>query len=154
MAAIKPCLVSACLAGERCRYDGKDNSDARIEYLAARGLALPVCPELLGGLPVPRKPCELSDGRVLDSDGGDHSEAFVSGAREALRRGREAGCSLAVLKARSPSCGSGVIYDGSFSHTRVPGDGVFAALLKREGFIVYSEEDLPDLAELGYAETP
>lgn len=135
-------LVSACLAGVPCRYDGKANSVPAIAALAARGEAVPVCPEVLGGLPIPRTPCERQpDGRVLDREGEDRSAAFERGACRALAICKAHGCVCAVLKARSPSCGRGEIYDGSFTHTRVPGDGVFAALLREEGIPVLTEEE-------------
>lgn len=135
-------LVSACLAGEPCRYDGKDNLVPALEELAARGEAIPVCPEVLGGLPTPRIPSErLPDGRVVNAEGEDVTEAFRRGAERALSLCRAHGCSRAVLKARSPSCGKGIIYDGTFSHTCVPGDGIFAALLRAEGIPVRTEEE-------------
>ncbi|OIO00884.1 MAG: purine-nucleoside phosphorylase [Desulfovibrionaceae bacterium CG1_02_65_16] len=135
-------LVSACLAGRACRYDGAAASHPAVLALVARGLAVPVCPEELGGLPTPREPMELCRGRVLGRSGADRTEAFVDGAREALNICRERGCVAAVLKARSPSCGCGHVYDGAFSGRLVPGDGVFAALLKAGGVPVRTEEDL------------
>lgn len=135
-------LLSACLAGVPCRYDGGTNTVPALALLAARGEAIPVCPEVLGGLAVPRVPCERQpDGRVLDRDGADRSEAFARGARRALEICLAQGCDSAVLKARSPSCGAGVVYDGSFSHVCVPGDGVFAALLRARGIPVQTEEE-------------
>lgn len=138
------CLVSACLCGESCRYDGGHSADARFTALAAAGLALPVCPERLGGLPVPRRPCEIKDGRVLDASGEDHTGAFRKGAASTLALAREHGIRTAVLKARSPSCGSDGVYDGGFSGRLVPGKGVCAALLEADGIAVYSEENCPD----------
>ena len=135
-------LISACLAGIPCRYDGGANTVTTLAELTARGEALPVCPEVLGGLPTPRIPSErLPDGRVVNAAGEDLTEAFHLGAERALELCRIHGCSCAVLKARSPSCGKGVIYDGSFTHTRVPGDGVFAALLRENGVRILTEEE-------------
>ena len=135
-------LISACLAGIPCRYDGGANTVTTLAELTARGEALPVCPEVLGGLPTPRIPSErLPDGRVVNAAGEDLTEAFRLGAERALELCRSHGCSCAVLKARSPSCGKGVIYDGSFTHTRVPGDGVFAALLRENGVRILTEEE-------------
>lgn len=139
-------VVSACLAGECCRYDGKPQPNEMVMQLVAQGQALPLCPELLGALPVPRTPCERKQGGVFGVDGSDCSAAFVAGAEEALRQAKEQGCTAAILKARSPSCGSGTIYDGTFSHRMVPGDGVFVELLRREGFAIFSEEHLPQEA--------
>ena len=124
--------------------DGASKPVPALAELAARGEALLVCPEVLGELPIPRIPSErLPDGRVVNAAGEDVSAAFRLGAERALSLCRAMGCGCAVLKARSPSCGKGQIYDGSFSKTLVPGDGVFAALLKREGIAVYTEEEYP-----------
>lgn len=133
-------IVSACLAGEQCRYDGKANTCEQIRKLVEQGGALAVCPEVLGGLPTPRAPAEIRCGRVMTRDGRDVTGAFAAGAREALRLAREAGCTCAILKARSPSCGSGEIYDGTFSRTRVPGEGLFARMAREAGLSVRTEE--------------
>lgn len=119
--------------------------------LVKRGDAVPVCPETLGGLPVPRTPSEITGGdggdvlagraRVVDAEGRDVTDAYVNGAKRSLLVALQAGCAGAVLKARSPSCGAGTIYDGTFTHTRTPGDGVLAALLRHHGFALRSEED-------------
>ena len=133
-------MVSACLAGTPCRYDGRSNLRPEIAALVERGEAVPVCPEVLGGLPTPRTPSEQRDGRVISATGRDVTDAFVSGAEAALYIAEEYGCCAAVLKARSPSCGCGRIYDGTFSHTLVDGDGLFAALLRKKGFQLFTEE--------------
>lgn len=124
-------IVSACLAGYRCRYDGKTKPDPSIVDLVKRGEAIPVCPEMLGGLACPRIPSERTpDGiKVLAKDGNDVTEAFLLGAKETLRIARLYGCTHAILKARSPSCGYGQVYDGSFSGTLRSGNGVTADLL-------------------------
>lgn len=142
--------VSACLAGEKCRYDGKANPDDRAILLKEQG-ALLICPECLGGLSTPREPAEIIGGdgsdvldgkaRVVTCSGKDVTEAFLAGAAHALTLCREQGITQAYLKARSPSCGCGIIYDGSFSGTRIKGDGVTAALFKRSGIRVYTETD-------------
>ncbi len=142
-----PILVSSCLLGLRCRYDGGEKADARILSLGKRRALVPVCPEQLGGLPTPRPPSERLGDRVLAKDGADVTDAFRRGAEETLRLIRALGCREAVLKARSPSCGCGTIYDGTFSGRVVPGDGVTAALLVENGVRVLTEED--DLAALG-----
>lgn len=137
-------VVSACLAGMPCRFDGGASPRERIIELVRQGLALPVCPEQLGGLPTPRPPCELHDGRALcrKADGtlSDVTDAFAKGAAEGVRLALLAGCAEAILKARSPSCGCGRIYDGTFSRTLVGGDGVFAAALRTAGIRVRSDE--------------
>ena len=131
-------IVSACLAGYRCRYDGKIVPDAEIVALIKRGGAIPVCPEMMGGLPCPRVPAERTkDGlRVVTREGKDVTEAFTSGAEEALRMAKLYGCDRAILKANSPSCGCGQIYDGTFSGTLIDGDGVTAELFKENGIAV------------------
>ena len=144
-------IVSACLAGCPCRYDGKAQTDRTAAMLVAEGNAVPVCPECMGGLPTPRIPAEIVGGsgedvlcgnaRVIAWDGKvrlDVSDAFIKGAEEALRIAREAGAGEAILKANSPSCGFGTIYDGTFSGTRKEGNGVAAALLSQNGIKVRS----------------
>lgn len=131
-------IVSACLAGYRCRYDGKTKPDDAIIALVKRGEAIPVCPEMMGGLPCPRVPSERTadDAHVVTKDGGDVTEAFRRGAEETLRMARLYGCDRAILKARSPSCGCGQIYDGTFSKTLRNGFGVTAQLLTENGIAV------------------
>lgn len=138
----RPVLVSACLAGGVCRYNATAAPHPAVLELVARGLAVPVCPEVLGGLPTPRDPVELRDGLAVDRSGVDRTAEFREGARKALAIGREHGCLSAILKARSPSCGCGRVYDGTFSGRLVAGDGLFAALLKAEGLTVRTEDDL------------
>lgn len=137
-------VVSACLAGVACRFDGEANPREGVIELVRQGLALPVCPEQLGGLPTPRPPCELRDGQVLCREGdgtlSDATDAFAKGAEEGVRLALLAGCTEAILKARSPSCGCGRIYDGSFSRTLVDGDGLFAAALRKAGITVRCDE--------------
>ena len=140
-------LVSACLLGVPCRYDGAGKAEPHIEKLKQRGHTLiPVCPEVLGGLPTPRPPAErLPDGRVVTREGVDVTAEYRSGAERALELARAHGCTLAVLKERSPSCGRGQIYDGTFSHTLIPGSGVAAQLLETQGIPVYGESRLDEL---------
>ena len=134
-------LVSACLAGFRCRYDGKVTTDLSIVELVKSGKAIPVCPEMLGGLPCPRIPCERTqDGKVMAADGSDKTAAFASGAEEVLRLADLYGCDRAILKAKSPSCGKGRIYDGTFTGTLTDGNGVTAELLERNGIAVELRE--------------
>ena len=132
-------LVSACLLGCPCRYDGAAKADPRVLALMERHTLIPVCPEQLGGLPTPRLPSERREGGVFDRGGKDVTAQYRQGAEEVLRLARLYGCTHAVLKERSPSCGSGQIYDGSFSHVLVPGSGVAAALLAQNGITVLGE---------------
>lgn len=138
-------LVSACLLGCACRYDGGSKPCAAVRALAARHTLIPVCPEIYGGLPTPRTPCEIVGGRVLSKDGADRTDAYRRGASEALRLAGALGCRAALLKARSPACGSGEVYDGSFSGTLTAGYGVAAAALSAAGIAVFGEDRLPDL---------
>lgn len=135
-------LLSACLAGVPCRMDGQSKPVPDLRALYERGEAVLVCPEVLGGLPTPRSPSERQpDGSVRNADGEDVTSYFRRGAEAALDISRENLCTCAVLKARSPSCGKGFIYDGSFSHTVVPGNGVCAELLLAAGIPVWTEEE-------------
>lgn len=135
------CLVSACLAGLPCRYDGTACPVPELKCLAENGLAVPVCPEELGGLPTPREPAEIRRSRVINAAGQDVSAEFERGAEAALALARHHNIGLAVLKARSPSCGIGPVYDGSFSRTLTPGAGVTATKLRLNGIHVCSEEN-------------
>ena len=137
-------LISACLLGAACRYDGASRPlDAQtLEKLKERYALVPVCPEQLGGLPTPRPPAERRGGKVRTEAGADVTEQYTRGARESLHIAALFGCKRALLKARSPSCGSGGIYDGSFTGTLVPGDGVTAEALKAAGITVYTEAEL------------
>lgn len=140
-----PILVSACLLGTACRYDGKSVPCASLlEQLDGLRL-IPVCPEQLGGLPTPRIPCERQGQRVVSKTGTDTTQQYQRGAHEALRLAKLFGCKAALLKERSPSCGCGQIYDGSFSKTLVGGDGVTAELLKQHGIAVFGESRICDL---------
>jgi len=138
-------LVSACLLGERCRYDGGSQYCAAAGALAGRYELVPVCPEVLGGMPVPRTPAEIRGDRVVSMDGEDRTEKFRLGAERALEISRKAGAVKALLKSGSPSCGYGLIHDGSFSGGMAPGRGVTAALLESNGISVCSEADLSPL---------
>lgn len=133
------CLVSACLCGVPCRYDGNSTPVEDLVDLHKRGAALAVCPEVEGGLPVPRPPCERREGRVLGRNGEDFTEQFEAGAAYTLALAQQYGIGLAILKENSPSCGCSAIYDGSFSGKRVPGQGVTAALLQKNGIRVINE---------------
>ncbi|MCQ2452181.1 MAG: DUF523 domain-containing protein [Oscillospiraceae bacterium] len=135
-------LVSACLVGCSCRYKGDGCENALVIDLARDHVLVPVCPEQLGGLPTPRNPSERIGDRVVMNNGRDVTEAYHKGAAEALRIAKLVGAETAVLKAKSPSCGNRMIYDGSFSGNLIPGAGVTAALFKENGIRVLSEVDL------------
>ena len=139
-------LVSACLLGTLCRYDGASRPCgelARLEVLGHR--LIPVCPEVMGGLPTPRPPAERQGERVVNQEGDDVTEAYCRGAEQALRIARDQGCTVAVLKERSPSCGAGQIYDGTFRHILTAGDGVTAELLRKNGITVVGESQIHTL---------
>lgn len=137
-----PILVSACLLGTPCRYDGASKPCPSVLALQETYELLPVCPEVMGGLPTPRTPSEIIGSRVMMKSGRDVTENYRRGAEEALRIARENNCTLAILKEKSPSCGSGAIYDGSFTGTLTHGDGVAAALLKAHGIRVVGESEI------------
>lgn len=138
----KKLLVSACLLGTPCRYDGKTKQNAAVCALGEQYELLPVCPEEMGGLPTPRTPSERVGERVLMRDGRDVTAEYRRGAEEALAIYRREGCCAAVLKARSPACGCGAVYDGTFSGALVQRDGVAAELLRANGARVLTEEEL------------
>ena len=140
-------LVSACLLGEPCRYDGRSKADARVLALAEKYELIPVCPEQLGGLPTPRTPAERIEDRVMTKDGRAVTAEYRHGAEQALHLARLCGCKIALLKERSPSCGSGTIYDGTFTGGLTAGDGVTAALLRENGITVYGESEIGRLLE-------
>lgn len=135
-------LISACLMGVCCRYDGDGQFIKEASELNKRYHLVPVCPEILGGLPTPRTPAEIKDGRAISRDGRDVTDNFLRGARETLKLASFFGCRKAVLKERSPSCGSGFIYDGSFSGQLTKGEGITAALLKEHGIQVTGESKI------------
>lgn len=134
-------VCSACLAGMACKYNGAtNNTDLRVIRLVEQGKAVPVCPEMLGGLSVPRIPCEILKEKVVNRNGEDKTEAFELGAKRALAIAQAIHASQAILMPRSPSCGMNQIYDGTFSKTLINGDGLFVRLLKKNGIEVLSPE--------------
>jgi uncharacterized protein YbbK (DUF523 family) len=136
-------LVSACLIGIKCRYDGKSNLNKECFELFKRGKLIPVCPEQLGGLQTPREKSEIQkNGKILTKSGKDVTENFIKGARETLKLAKLLGAKEAILKSKSPSCGCGKIYDGTFSGKLIKGDGVTVALLKKNKIIVITEAGL------------
>lgn len=145
-------VVSACLAGVACTHEAQPKTREWAVRLVAEGRAVPVCPEVAGGLPIPRPAAEIQGGggadvldgraRVRTQAGDDVTESYVGGARKAVDAARASGATLAILKARSPSCGCGAIYDGTFSKALKEGDGVTVAALRRAGVEVASDEDV------------
>jgi len=145
-------IVSACLAGINCKYNGGNNADDRIIELVSKGQAIPLCPEQLGGCPTPRLKTEIEKGsgaevldgkcRVVREDGRDMTEEFLKGAQETLKIARLLNVKKAILKSKSPSCGCSKVYDGTFSKKLIDGNGVASELLLRNGIKVISERDL------------
>ena len=135
-------LVSACLLGANCRYDGESRPSPEILALADRHTLIPFCPEVLGGLPTPRIPAEFDGERVRNRKGEDVTAFFKRGAQQALRLARHHSPDLIILKDKSPSCGVGLRYSGAFDGILVTADGMTAALFKREGFRILSVADL------------
>lgn len=147
-------LISACLLGHNCKYNGGNNLDLRWLDFANDKNVIPICPEQLGGLSTPRPPAEIMGGtgedvlegnaRVIDKEGRDITEEFLKGAYATLAKALELNAEMVIFKSRSPSCGVNKIYDGSFSSRLQLGDGVAAALLKRHGIRIISDEDYPE----------
>lgn len=135
-------LVSACLLGVNCRYKGDSCPNDKIIALLKDNELIPVCPEQAGGLPTPRTPSERLGDKVFMRDGNDVTEEFNKGAKNALHLAKLYNIDFAVLKAGSPSCGKGTIYDGTFTGNRISGNGVAAELLIANGYKVYTENEL------------
>lgn len=150
----KAILVSACLLGAACRYDGKSNEIPELEALRDRASLVPFCPEIYGGLTTPRSPAEIREGRVVTREGQDVTEQFDRGAQEALNMAKRLGCRAAILKERSPSCGSRMIYDGTFSGVKIKGMGRTASLLAKNQIHIYNEEEISECIRLLEEEAP
>lgn len=144
-------IVSACLVGINCTWKGKNNLNKKLYEEFKKGDLFPICPEVLGGFSIPRPNAQIKGGtgldvlngraKVIEPDGNDSTEKFIEGANETLKVVKEMNAKEAILKARSPSCGCGQIHDGTFSRKLIKGDGVTAALLKKNGIKVYTEDD-------------
>lgn len=148
---MKKILVSECLYGGRIvRYDGGEVSllDPIFVKWKEEGRLVPFCPEVFGGLPTPRPDSQRKEGRVVTGSGADVTAAYMKGAKEALRLAEEEGVVFCVMKASSPSCGSKMIYDGTFTDTKVPGQGLAVEYLRNAGFTVFDEDDLAEASEL------
>jgi len=145
-------LISACLLGVCCKYNGGDNKNNEVLKILKKHPVIPICPEQLGGLSTPRKPAEIQacsaddvlkgNGKVVNLDGNDVTEYFIRGAYEALKLAQIYDVKIAILKSKSPSCGCGLIYDGSFSGKLKEGNGITTELLIQNGVKVYTEKDL------------
>ncbi|WP_276885787.1 DUF523 domain-containing protein [Anaerococcus lactolyticus] len=137
--------VSACLLGENCKYNGKNNFSSKLEEILKNHDLVAICPEVLGGLPTPRDPAEIVGEIVRTKDGRSVDDEFKKGAKKALELIKRSKVELVVLQSRSPSCGIGKIYDGSFTGKLINGDGIFAKLLKEEGIKAIDVEDLTNI---------
>ena len=137
-------LISACLAGINCKFNGENNllDSGILDEISKKYHLLFVCPEVFGGLGTPREPAEMKNGLVVTKTAKDVSENFINGAEICLKIAKLNGCKKAILKARSPSCGSGQIYDGSFTKKLIFGDGIAAKMLKENGILVFSEDEI------------
>lgn len=140
-------LVSACLLGVNCRYNGGGVLQEDLLKLKEKHLLIPVCPEQLGGLPTPRTASEIRGNRVVTKDSSEVTKHFNSGAEETLKLAKLFDCTYAILKERSPSCGFGKIYDGNFTGTLVAGNGITADLLSKHGITILGESQIPDLLQ-------
>ncbi|SHJ14993.1 DUF523 domain-containing protein [Parasporobacterium paucivorans] len=148
---MKKILVSECLYGGRAvRYDGKNIplTDKRFAGWKEEGRLVPICPEVFGGLPVPRADAQRVDDKVIARDGTDITQEYICGAKEALRLAQENSAAFAIMKQSSPSCGSRTIYDGSFTGQKISGQGVAAEMLRNAGFVVLSEDDLDEAEQM------
>lgn len=135
-------MVSACLMGENCKYNGGNNRNEEVLAFVKDAEVIKICPEVLGGLSTPRLPCEIQNGLVVNREGGDCTEEFKRGAALALEIAGSEKPDLAILQPRSPSCGSKEIYDGTFTKTLIKGRGIFASLMIENGFTVIEPDDL------------
>lgn len=133
-------LVSACLMGENCKYNGGNNYSEKLQEFVKGHEVIMVCPEVMGGLPTPRLPSEIVDDRVVNSGGEDVTSEFIMGATKAMEYSSDV--DMAILQSRSPSCGTNEIYDGTFSGNKTKGDGIFVRMLKEKGIKVVDIKDL------------
>lgn len=141
-------LVSACLLGENCKYSGGNNKNDEVIALGEKYELVPICPECFAGLPIPRVPSEIKDGRVYSKNGEDLTDKFIEGAQQALYVAKECNAPCAVLKENSPSCGFGKIYDGSFSGKKIDGNGIAAQLLFDNEIQIFGESQIRRLKNL------
>ena len=137
-------MVSACLLGENVKYNGGNNKNETLLRLLSGYSVIQVCPEVLGGLPVPRTPAEIVNGEVINRNGESVDEAFRKGAEKTLEIAKQEKPDLIILQSRSPSCGVKQVYDGTFTGTLIPGQGVFAQMAQEAGFKVIDIEDIKE----------
>lgn len=135
-------IVSACLLGHNCKYNGGNNYCSKLEKLKEQYNFIEICPEVEGGLPIPRVPSEIINGLVINKEGMDVTKNYNEGAKLALEKALKNNCRKAILKAKSPSCGCGKIYDGTFSKTLIDGDGITTRLFKEHNIEVLTEEEI------------
>ena len=150
-------IVSACLAGVNCRHDGRNKENTLIQKLISKRLAVPLCPEVLGGRPVPRPPCEITGGTaaqvldgaayVRDKNGRDVTQEVLDGVKIFMKAVARMNVTAVILKTKSPTCGRGKVHDGTFKGKMIDGNGVLTAALLKEGVKVYTEEDCGEFAK-------
>src|SRR5690349_2674602 len=139
--------VSACLAGESCTFRGGHHVLSKIKEMVENEKAVMICPEVLAGLSIPRDPCEIRNGKVYSNQGKEETKAYYHGAYKALEILKEKHIKVVLLKSKSPSCGQGKIYDGSFNHTLIDGDGIAVQVFKKHGIRVFNENELETFFE-------
>jgi len=144
---MKKVLISSCLLGENVKYNGGNNAitqNAFIQKLKSLNLLISICPEVEGGLSIPRTPVEIKDNKAIDKNGEDKTKEFTQGAKRMLEVALKNGIKMAIMKSKSPSCGNGQIYDGTFSKTIIHSDGISVALLKAYNIKIFNEQELED----------
>ncbi len=140
-------MVSACLLGDNVKYDGTNNRNQDLINFLKKYEIIKVCPECLGGLSIPRVPAEIKNNKVINKDNNDVTNEFILGAMKTLEIAKKNNIKIAILKESSPSCGSNTIYDGTFTHTKIKGNGIMATLLKENGIIVLNENNYEEYKE-------
>lgn len=140
----KNIIVSSCLLGKNCKYNGGNNSNEMVKKLSDNYNLIEVCPEVMGGLPIPRFPSEIKNGKVINNQGEDVSKNYLIGAEKTLEIAINNNVKYAILKENSPSCGFGIIYDGSFNHKKIRGNGVTADLLYKNGIVILNENNFSE----------
>lgn len=141
-------LVSACLLGENCNYKGENKKNEKVLSLQEHFNLIPICPECFGGMTTPRIPSEILKDKVINKIGENVTEFFINGAQKALKIAKENNCKFAILKSNSPSCGSGNVYDGTFTGTLINGDGITSKLLKENGIIIFNENQVEEFKKI------
>ena len=137
-------LVSKCLLGERCRFDGRSKTNQAVLKLIEGHEVIAVCPEVMGGMEVPHTPCERIGDKVIGKDGKDYSDKFIKGAKIAADLCAKNHCDIAILKSKSPSCGYRLIYDGNFNGNLIPGNGLLTDELLKQDIKIYNEDEIKD----------